>query len=237
MKNLTIDGMTIDYTAQPIVGGNYYHAFGALAGFVGDGFTAENVTVKNVTMQLNLLGEEGDAYTSAHLLPAESIGGLVGYAKGSVTLTGCTVENMTVNVTDKNDNGGTRFLIGGLIGYADALYTPYDAGGNWVDNDYRGNGRVSIIGCTVTDMTVDKNDATGALVGGFLGGICKSATSKDEITYSVTADINDSSTFPAGLDSIGNVQNSTGSNSAARSLDAMPAAAFEDESDEENTAA
>ena len=236
VKNLTIDGMTIDYTAT-VDSPNYYHAFGALAGFVGAGFKAENVTVKNVTMNLNLLGEEGDAYTSAHLLPTESIGGLVGYAKGSVTLTGCTVQDMTVNITDISDNGGTRFLIGGLIGYADALYTPYDAGGNWVDNDYRGNGRVSIIGCTVTDMTVDKNDATGASVGGFLGGICKSATSKDEITYSVTADIDDSNTFPAGLDSIGNVPNSTGSNSAVRSLDAMPAAAFEDESDEENTAA
>ena len=237
VKNLTIDGMTVNYTAAVDSSGNYYHAFGALAGFVGNGFKAENVTVKNVTMNLNLLGEEGNAYTSAHLLPAESIGGLIGYAKGNVTLTDCTVENMTVNVTDKNDNGETRFLIGGLIGYADALYTPYDAGGNWVDNDYRGNGSVSIIGCTVTDMTVDKNHATGALVGGFLGGICKSATSKDGTTYSVTADINDSSTFPAGLDSIGNVPNSTGSNSAARSLDAMPAAAFEDESDEENTAA
>ena len=237
VKNLTIDGITIDYTAQPIVGGNYYHAFGALAGFVGDGFTAENVTVKHVTMKLNLLGEEGNAYTSAHLLPAESIGGLIGYAKGTVTLTGCAVEDMTVNVTDKNDNGGTQFLIGGFIGYADALYTPYDAEGKWADNDYRGNGSVSIIGCTVSGMTVDKNGATGASVGGFLGGICKSATSKDGTTYSVTADIDDRSTFPAGLYSIGNVPNSTDSNSAARSLDAMPAAAFEDESDEENTAA
>lgn len=237
VKNLTIDGITIDYTAQPIVGGNYYHAFGALAGSVGDGFAAENVTVKNVTMNLNLLGEEGNAYTSAHLLPAESIGGLIGYAKGTVTLTGCAVEDMTVNVTDKNDNGGTQFLIGGFIGYADALYTPYDAEGKWADNDYRGNGSVSIIGCTVSGMTVDKNGATGASVGGFLGGICKSATSKDGTTYSVTADIDDRSTFPAGLYSIGNVPNSTDSNSAARSLDAMPAAAFEDESDEENTAA
>lgn len=237
VKNLTIDGITIDYTAQPIVGGNYYHAFGALAGSVGDRFAAENVTVKNVTMNLNLLGEEGNAYTSAHLLPAESIGGLIGYAKGTVTLTGCAVEDMTVNVTDKNDNGGTQFLIGGFIGYADALYTPYDAEGKWADNDYRGNGSVSIIGCTVSGMTVDKNGATGASVGGFLGGICKSATSKDGTTYSVTADIDDRSTFPAGLYSIGNVPNSTASNSAARSLDAMPAAAFEDESDEENTAA
>ena len=237
VKNLTIDGMTVNYTAAVDSSGNYYHAFGALAGFVGDGFTAENVTVKNVTMDLNLLGEEGTTSYSYHLLPAESIGGLIGYAKGNVTLTDCTVQDMTVNITDKKDNGGTQFLIGGLIGYADALYTPYDAGGNWVDNDYHGNGRVSIIGCTVTDMTVDKNDATGASVGGFLGGICKSATSKDGTTYSVTADIDDSNTFPAGLDSIGNVPNSTGSNSAVRSLDAMPAAAFEDESDEENTAA
>ena len=237
VKNLTIDGITIDYTAQPIVGGNYYHAFGALAGSVGDRFAAENVTVKNVTMNLNLLGEEGNAYTSAHLLPTESIGRLIGYAKGTVTLTGCAVEDMTVNVTDKNDNGGTQFLIGGFIGYADALYTPYDAEGKWADNDYRGNGSVSIIGCTVSGMTVDKNGATGASVGGFLGGICKSATSKDGTTYSVTADIDDRSTFPAGLYSIGNVPNSTASNSAARSLDAMPAAAFEDESDEENTAA
>ena len=221
VKNLTIDGMTIDYTATVDTDGNYYHTFGALAGFVGDGFTAENVTVKNVTMNLNLLGEEGDAYTSAHLLPAESIGGLIGYAKGNVTLTGCTVEDMTVNVTDKtdkNDNGGTRFLIGGLIGYADALYTPYDAGGNWVDNDYRGNGNVSITDCTVSGMTVNKNGATGASVGGFLGGICKSATSKDEITYSVTAHIDNTSTFPNEFTRIGKeltANDSTGSNSAA----------------------
>ena len=150
-------------------------------------------------MNLNLLGEEGNAYTSAHLLPAESIGGLIGYAKGTVTLTGCAVEDMTVNVTDKNDNGGTQFLIGGFIGYADALYTPYDAEGKWADNDYRGNGSVSIIGCTVSGMTVDKNGATGASVGGFLGGICKSATSKDGTTYSVTADIDDRSTFLQGF--------------------------------------
>ena len=236
VKNLTIDGMTIDYTAT-VDSPNYYHAFGALAGFVGDGFTAEKVTVKNVTMNLKLLGEEGNAYTSAHLLPAESIGGLIGYAKGTVTLTGCMVEDMTVNVTDKNDSGGTQFLIGGLIGYADALYTQLQGEDEYsYYNDYNGNGSVSITGCTVA-MTVNKNDATGVTVGGLIGGICKSATSKDGTTYSVTADINDSSTFPAGLDSIGNVPNSTGSNSAARSLDAMPAAAFEDESDEENTAA
>ena len=238
VKDLTIDGMTVDYTAAVYSSSNIYHAFGALAGFVGDGFTAENVTVKNVTMNLNLLGEEGNASISAHLLPAECIGGLIGYAKGSVTLTGCTVENMTVNVTDINDSGGTQFLIGGLIGYADALYMQIPGENEYsYSRDYGGNGSVSITGCTVTGMTVDKNGATGASVGGFLGGICESATSKDGKTYSVTADIDDTSTFPAGLDSIGNVPNSTGSNSTARSLDAMPAAAFEDESDEENTAA
>lgn len=58
VKNLTIDGMTVDYTAT-VSSPNAYHAFGALAGFVGDRFTAENVTVKHVTMKLNLLGEEG----------------------------------------------------------------------------------------------------------------------------------------------------------------------------------
>lgn len=240
VKNLTIDGMTIDYTAQPIAGGNYYQAFGALAGFVGDGFTAENVTVKNVTMNLNLLGEQGNAYNSAHLLPAECIGGLIGYAKGTVTLTGCKVEDMTVNVTDINDNRGTQFLIGGLIGYADALYTPYDAEGKWADNDYRGNGSVTITGCAVSGMTVDKNGATGASVGGFLGGIGKSVTSNTGIAYSVTANIDDGSTFPNEFTRIGKeltMNDSTASNSAARSLDAMPAAAFEDESDEENTAA
>lgn len=218
VKNLTIDGMTIDYIATVDTDGNYYHTFGALAGFVGDGFTAENVSVKNVTMNLELLGEEGDAYTSAHLLPAECIGGLIGYAKGTVTLTGCTVEDMTVNVTDINDSGGTRFLIGGLIGYADALYTPYDAGGNWVDNDYRGNGNVSITDCTVSGMTVNKNHATGASVGGFLGGICKSATSKDGKTYSMTANIDDISTVPEEFTRIGKeltMNDSTGSNSAA----------------------
>ena len=240
VKDLTIDGMTVDYTADVDSSGNDYHAFGALAGFVGAGFTAENVTVKHVTMKLNLLGEEGNAYISAHLLPAECIGGLIGYAKGSVTLTGCTVEDMTVNVTDKNDGGGTQFLIGGLIGYADALYTPYDAEENLVDNDYRGNGSVTITGCAVSGMTVDKNGATGASVGGFLGGIGKCVTSKNGTTYSVTAHIDNTSVFPNEFTSVGKeltINDSTVSDSAARSLDAMPAAAFEDESDEENTAA
>lgn len=240
VKNLTIDGMTIDYTAQPSVDSNEYHAFGALAGFVGDRFTAENVTVRHVTMNLNLLGEQGNAYNSAHLLPAECIGGLIGYAKGTVTLTGCKVEDMTVNVTDINDNRGTQFLIGGLIGYADALYTPYDAEGKWADNDYRGNGSVTITGCAVSGMTVDKNGATGASVGGFLGGIGKHVVSKTGAAYSVTTTIDEVSAFPEGFESIGKelaMNDSTASNSAARSLDAMPAAAFEDESDEENTAA
>ena len=240
VKNLTIDGMTIDYTAQPIAGGNYYQAFGALAGFVGDGFTAKNVTVKNVTMNLNLLGEEGNAYISAHLLPAECIGGLIGYAKGSVTLTGCTVENMTVNVTDKNDSGGTQFLIGGLIGYADALYTQIQGENEYSSsNDYNGNGSVTITGCTVLDMTVDKNGATGASVGGFLGGIGKHVVSKTGAAYSVTTTIDEVSAFPEGFESIGKeltINDSAGSNSTAQSLDATPAAAFEDESDEENTA-
>ena len=239
VKNLTIDGMTVDYTAT-VSSPNAYHAFGALAGFVGDRFTAENVTVKHVTMKLNLLGEEGNAYISAHLLPAECIGGLIGYAKGTVTLTGCKVEDMTVNVTDINDNRGTQFLIGGLIGYADALYTPYDAEGKWADNDYRGNGCVTITGCAVSGMTVDKNGATGATVGGLLGGIGKRVVSKTGTEYSVTTNIDATNTFPEGFENIGKeltINDSTASNSAARSLDAMPAAAFEDESDEENTAA
>ena len=241
VKNLTIDGMTIDYTAQPIAGGNYYQAFGALAGFVGDGFTAENVTVKNVTMNLNLLGEEGNAYISAHLLPAECIGGLIGYAKGTVTLTGCKVEDMTVNVTDMNANGGTQFLIGGLIGYADALYTQIPGENEYSSsNDYNGDGSVTIAGCTVSGMTVDENGATGASVGGFLGGIGKHVVSKTGTEYSVTTTIDEVSTIPEGFTSIGKeltMNDFTASNSATRSLDAMPAAAFEDESDEENTAA
>ena len=240
VKNLTIDGMTVDYTAT-VSSPNAYHAFGALAGFVGDRFTAENVTVKHVTMKLNLLGEEGNAYISAHLLPAECIGGLIGYAKGSVTLTDCNVKDLTVNVTDINDNRGTQFLIGGLIGYADALYTQIPGENEYSSsNDYNGNGSVTITGCTVLDMTVDKNGATGASVGGFLGGIGKHVVSKTGAAYSVTTTIDEVSAFPEGFESIGKelaMNDSTASNSAARSLDAMPAAAFEDESDEENTAA
>ena len=240
VKNLTIDGMTVDYTAT-VSSPNAYHAFGALAGFVGDGFTAESVTVKNVTMNLNLLGEEGNAYISAHLLPAECIGGFIGYAKGTVTLTGCNVEDLTVNVTDINDNRGTQFLIGGLIGYADALYTQIPGENEYSSsNDYNGNGSVTITGCTVLDMTVDKNGATGASVGGFLGGIGKRVVSKTGTEYSVTTNIDATNTFPEGFENIGKeltINDSTASNSAARSLDAMPAAAFEDESDEENTAA
>ena len=203
VKDLTIDGMTVDYTAAVYSSSNEYHAFGALAGFVGDGFTAENVTVKNVTMNLNLLGEEGNASISAHLLPAECIGGLIGYAKGSVTLTGCTVENMTVNVTDKNDNGGTQFLIGGLIGYADALYMQIPGENEYSSSrDYGGNGSVTIENCKV-GMTVNKNGAEGVSVGGFLGGIGKSVTSKTGTEYSVTANIDDASTFPEAFARIG----------------------------------
>lgn len=237
VKDLTIDGMTVDYTAEISASENYYHAFGALAGYVGDGFTAQNVTVKNVTMNLELLGEK--AKDSYYLLPAESIGGLIGYAEGSVTLTGCKVENMVVNVTDKNDDRGTKFLIGGFIGYADALYTSYYDGENrkW-SYDYSGNGSVTIQGCKVANMTVNKNGATGVTVGGLIGGICKSATSKDEMTYSVTANIEDTNTVPAGLGSIGNVPNSADSGeSAAQSLDALLPTAFENEPDEENAAA
>ena len=239
VKNLTIDGMTVDYTAT-VSSPNAYHAFGALAGFVGDRFTAENVTVKHVTMKLNLLGEEGNAYISAHLLPAECIGGLIGYAKGTVTLTDCSVEDLTVNVTDINDNRGTQFLIGGLIGYADALYTQIPGENEYSSsNDYNGDGSVTITGCAVSRMTVNENDATGVSVGGFLGGIGKSVTSNTGIAYSVTANIDEGSTFPNEFTRIGKeltMNDSTASNSAARSLDAMPAA-FEDESDEENTAA
>ena len=240
VKDLTIDGMTVDYTAAVDSSGNEYHAFGALAGFVGNGFTAENVTVKHVTMKLNLLGEEGNAYISAHLLPAECIGGLIGYAKGNVTLTGCTVEDMTANVTDKKDGGGTPFLIGGLIGYADALYTQIQGENEYSSsNDYNGNGSVTITGCTVLDMTVNKNGATGVIVGGLIGGIGKCVTSTTGTTYSVTARIDNTSVFPNEFTSVGKeltINDSTASDSAVRSLDAMPAA-FEDESDEENTAA
>ena len=242
VKDLTTDGMTVDYTAAVDSSSNEYHAFGALAGFVGDGFKAENVTVKNVTMNLNLLGEEGYAHASFHRLPAECIGGLVGYAKGSVTLTDCNVENLTVNVTDMNDSGGTQFLIGGLIGYADALYTQIPGENEYSSSrDYVGNGSVTIAGCTVSGMTVNnKNDATGITTGGLIGGIGKCVVSKNGTEYSVTTDIDEVSTFPEGFMSIGKeltMNDSTASNSAARSLDAMPAAAFEDESDEENTAA
>ena len=56
----------------------------------------------------------------------------------------------------------------------------------------------------------------------------------------MTTTIDEVSAFPEGFESIGKeltINDSTGSNSTAQSLDATPAAAFEDESDEENTAA
>ena len=156
-------------------------------------------------------------------------------------MTDCNVEDLTVNVTDKNDSGGTQFLIGGLIGYADALYTQIPGENEYSSsNDYNGNGSVTITGCAVSRMTVNENDATGVSVGGFLGGIGKSVTSNTGIAYSVTANIDEVSAFPEGFESIGKeltINDSTDSNSTAQSLDAMPAAAFEDKSDEENTAA
>ena len=166
MRNLTIDGMTVDYTATVDTGSNYYHAFGVLAGFVGNGFSASNVTVKNVTMNLNLCGEE--AYnTSAHRLPAECIGGLIGYAKGTVSMTNCTVSGLTVN---------------------------------------------------------NKNGATGITTGALLGGIGKSVTTAAGKTYSVTASIDEDTTYPTELPCIGKeltLDYSTASESAVQSRDAL----------------
>ena len=216
MRNLTIDGMTVDYTAIVDTGSNYYHAFGVLAGFVGNGFSASNVTVKNVTMNLNLCGEE--AYnTSAHRLPAECIGGLIGYAKGTVSMTNCKVEGMTVNITDGQDGGGTQFLIGGLIGYADAYYTLNSSG----ENSYGGSGKVNIEGCTVSGLT---NGATGITTGALLGGIGKSVTTAAGKTYSVTASIDEDTTYPTELPCIGKeltLDYSTASESAVQSRDAL----------------
>ena len=62
-------------------------------------------------------------------------------------------------------------------------------------------------------------------------------TAEDQLGQTDRAEV---STFPEEFMSIGKeltMNDSTASNSVARSLDAMPAAAFEDESDEENTAA
>ena len=237
VKNLTIDGMTIDYTATVDAQGNYYHAFGALAGYVGNGFTAQKVTVKNVTMNLDLLGE-GASTQPYHLLPAESIGGLIGYTTGSAALTDCTVENMVVNVTDSQVGGATKFLVGGLIGYADALYTPYENGA-WADSsDYRGNGRVTTQNCAVTGMTVNQNGAKNVTVGGLLGGICKSAASKDEMAYTAAADIDDASTCPTEFEHIGNELDSTDSgDTATQSLVTLFPIISEDKSDEEGAAA
>ena len=99
---------------------------------------------------------------------------------------------------------------------------------------------MTITGCAVSGMTVNKNHAAGASVGGFLGGIGKRVVSKTGTEYSVTTNIDATNTFPEGFENIGKeltINDSTASNSTAQSLDAMPAAAFEDESDEENTAA
>ena len=63
VKNLTIDGMTVDYTAT-VSSPNAYHAFGALAGFVGDRFTAENVTVLQARLYCDYMRRIEAAKTS-----------------------------------------------------------------------------------------------------------------------------------------------------------------------------
>ena len=83
--------------------------------------------------------------------------------------------------------------------------------------DYGGNGSVTITGCTVSGMTVNENGVTGASIGDFLGGIGKCVTSKNGTAYSVTANIDDASTFLEGFTRIGKElipNDSTGNNSA-----------------------
>lgn len=115
-------------------------------------------------MNLSLLGEKGATSYPYHLLPAESIGG--------------------------------------LAGYADALYTPYENDSYADSTDYRGNGSVTIENCKF-DMTVNQNSAVGVSVGGLVGGIGESVTSKAGKNYSVTLAMEGNNTFPEGLADIG----------------------------------
>ena len=174
VKNITTGSATDNGTAV-VVGSLSYNETGG---------TISNVTVKNAVV-------EGNRY----------VGGIAGYGAG--TITGCTVQGLTLTATPDNltgsyDNGDKA---GGIIGYINgAASITNNTVSDFTIKAYRDFG--GIVGCgDLTTATVTGNSATngtltvdqftngygtktanaGAIVGRILGGSLDASNTSDEV--------------------------------------------------------
>ena len=155
VKNLTIDGVKISQTVD-LEGTT---VTGALAGNVTEYTDIDNVTVKNVTITLK------------NLTNANYVGGFTGRVQqNNCTLTTCSVEKPTINITGEI-KGGASF-IGGAIGQ-------FAGSANLVS---------TIDGLTVTSpsVTLNKISIKDCYIGAVFGRINTYSTVKSVTTSSPT---------------------------------------------------
>ena len=146
VKNLTIDGASIESLSSGNSGGATVNGTAVLAGSTAYGADIDNVTVRNATVK-------GNRY----------VAGIVGYMDGTVK--NCTVENITIVATPDNlsgsyDNGDK---VGGIVGYTNSGSTEISGNtlkGNIDITAYRDIG--GIAGCVGGTVAIknNKNDAT-----------------------------------------------------------------------------
>lgn len=147
VKNFTISNANVTNLSS---GDATVNGTAAVVGSMPYGGTIENVTVDTAVISANRM-----------------VGGIVGYAAGTVT--GCTVKNVTLTATpDDLDNNGTYDngdKVGGIIGYVNS------GTNNFVGNKVEGTNTMTayrdlggLIGCcTDTTAKVENNTVKGTL--------------------------------------------------------------------------
>lgn len=189
IKNFTVNNATIKYLDNV---GNTSNGIGVVVGSAQFGLTIEGVTVKNVTVEGNrrvggiagyyrgtITGctvDNANITATPDLLDSDKydngdkVGGLIGYANGTVILTGNTVKNFTVK--------GYRDA-GGVAGYAT------DANNNI-------SGNTVIDGSVILDRNYDYCEVKGKTAGAVLGVGTPGANTVTNVTVTNTDDAVDS---------------------------------------------
>ena len=189
IKNFTVNNATIKYLDNV---GNTSNGIGVVVGSAQFGLTIEGVTVKNVTVEGNrrvggiagyyrgtITGctvDNANITATPDLLDSDKydngdkVGGLIGYANGTVILTGNTVKNFTVK--------GYRDA-GGVAGYAT------DANNNI-------SGNTVINGSVILDRNYDYCEVKGKTAGTVLGVGTPGANTVTNVTVTNTDDAVDS---------------------------------------------
>ena len=176
VQNLTLDTVSVSRTTEVT---EYVYAGGLVAQITGN-FTATNVTVNALTVNLN--------YTGNGIKPETAIGGIVGCVASdadAVSLTNCDVTNLNITVSAKQTNKA-GMGVGGLVGRSQVNIFASDCevtgaikatkSAQWRLGGFCGKSlgaEVSYNECSAT-VNLDGSDsdnsyAKPAIVGGFVG--------------------------------------------------------------------